>query len=332
MKAISLKRLLNRQELSALLHDWSALHTPPITLGIADANGEWLATHPSVPTDEALLWQICQDRKPASNQHATVLPLLAQETFYGVFYISPDIPTIRDALHRTFTTLIEKELTQKLLAQETLDRYREVNLLYRVHETIGASLDLEEVLQRVLYESIRIIKASGGVVFLYDDLANKLAPRGRAGVDVATAEQLLLGQAVSEKVMQTGRSWILNDLRAFVRLDPEEGTALNALLSAPFKSKETVLGVITLAQTGAGTMFTAGDEKLLTALASQAGVAIANALTVQKREEQLRQQIQELKIEIDEAKKLKEVAHITESDYFRHLQENAQRMRQEFEG
>ncbi|MBN1580460.1 MAG: GAF domain-containing protein [Anaerolineae bacterium] len=331
MKAISLKKLLNRQELKTLLPDWSALHIPPITLGVADATGKWLAAHPSVPADETLLWQVCQTQNPASNQFATVLPLAVQETFYGIFYISPDISTIRDALQHVLIRLIEKELTQKSLAQETLDRYREVNLLYRVHETIGASLDLEEVLQRVLYESIRIIKANGGAVFLYDDLTNKLVPHKSAGADVATAEQLLIGQALSDKVMRTGRSRILNDLHTFVRLESGEGTPLSALLSAPFKSKETVLGVITLARTNAGTMFTAGDEKLLTALASQVGVAIANALTVRKREERFRQQIQALKIEIDEAKKQKEVAHITESDYFRHLQENAQRMRQEFD-
>ena len=47
--------------------------------------------------------------------------------------------------------------------------------------------------------------------------------------------------------------------------------------------------------------------------------------------ERVKRPAQDLKIKVDEAKKQKEVAHITESDYFRQLQENAQRMRQEFD-
>lgn len=331
MKAISLNRLLDTQELKELIQDWSALHTPPITLGVADTTGRWLVTHPSAPTDETLLRQVCQTKIAASDQLAAVLPLIVQEMFYGVLYISPDISKIRDALAHVVVKLIEKQLVQKSLAQEILDRYREINFLYRVHETIDASWDLEEVLRRVLHESIRIIKADGGAILLVDALTNELVSRESAGEDAATAERFLIGQALSDKVMQTGRSRIINNLHRYVRLEQGEGASLSALLSAPLKSKETVLGVITLARTDAGTIFSAGDEKLLTALALQAGIAVANALEVKKREAQFRQQIEALEIEIDEAKKRQEVAHITESDYFRYLQENAQRMRQEFE-
>jgi CheY-like chemotaxis protein len=45
------------------------------------------------------------------------------------------------------------------------------------------------------------------------------------------------------------------------------------------------------------------------------------------REQALRQQVQVLRIEIDEAKKAREVAEITGSDYFRQLKERAQRLR-----
>lgn len=45
------------------------------------------------------------------------------------------------------------------------------------------------------------------------------------------------------------------------------------------------------------------------------------------REQSLKQQVQALKIEIDQAKKAREVAEITESDYFRNLKERAQRLR-----
>lgn len=52
------------------------------------------------------------------------------------------------------------------------------------------------------------------------------------------------------------------------------------------------------------------------------------AREVYAREQSLKQQVQELRIQIDEAKKAREVAEITETDYFRDLCAKAQRLRQ----
>jgi hypothetical protein len=51
------------------------------------------------------------------------------------------------------------------------------------------------------------------------------------------------------------------------------------------------------------------------------------AREVRVREERLKQQVQELRIQIDEGKKAREVAAITDSDYFRALEEKARRFR-----
>jgi two-component system, cell cycle response regulator len=51
------------------------------------------------------------------------------------------------------------------------------------------------------------------------------------------------------------------------------------------------------------------------------------AREIHAREAQLRQQVQQLKIEVDEAKKSRQVAEVTETDYFRELQGRADRLR-----
>jgi CheY-like chemotaxis protein len=51
------------------------------------------------------------------------------------------------------------------------------------------------------------------------------------------------------------------------------------------------------------------------------------AREVYAREQSLKQQVQELRIQIDEGKKAREVAEITESDYFRSLKRRAQHLR-----
>lgn len=62
-------------------------------------------------------------------------------------------------------------------------------------------------------------------------------------------------------------------------------------------------------------------------LAQLARVFSQMAVQVQAREERLKRQVEELRIEIDEAKKAWQVAEITESEYFQHLQEHARKMR-----
>jgi DNA-binding response OmpR family regulator len=56
------------------------------------------------------------------------------------------------------------------------------------------------------------------------------------------------------------------------------------------------------------------------------------ALEVQAREQRLKQQIQQLRIEIDETKKAQQVAEITETDYFHDLREKARTLRNKVRG
>jgi CRP/FNR family cyclic AMP-dependent transcriptional regulator len=63
------------------------------------------------------------------------------------------------------------------------------------------------------------------------------------------------------------------------------------------------------------------------ALGQLARVFQRMANEVQAREERLKQEVQELRIQIDQAKKARQVAEITEAEYFQQLQESARRMR-----
>jgi HAMP domain-containing protein len=62
-------------------------------------------------------------------------------------------------------------------------------------------------------------------------------------------------------------------------------------------------------------------------LAQLARVFSQMAVEVQAREERLKRQVEELRIKIDEVKKAKQVAEITETEYFRYLREHAAEMR-----
>jgi hypothetical protein len=71
----------------------------------------------------------------------------------------------------------------------------------------------------------------------------------------------------------------------------------------------------------------AGDD-----LARLARVFSQMAVEVQAREERLKRQVEELRIEIDEVKKAKQVAEITETETFQCLQEHAKEIRERARG
>jgi signal transduction histidine kinase len=67
-------------------------------------------------------------------------------------------------------------------------------------------------------------------------------------------------------------------------------------------------------------------------LARLAKVFSEMAIEVQAREEQLKRQVEELRIKIDEVRKVRQVAEITETEYFQHLREYAAKMREGAKG
>jgi GAF domain-containing protein len=94
-----------------------------------------------------------------------------------------------------------------------------------------------------------------------------------------------------------------------------------------------VIGVLQLInalcpETGRIFPFDHDMESILGSLASLA----AGALETYIREQDLRQQVAALRIEIDQNRKVREVAEITETDYFRNLQEKARGLRRATNG
>jgi len=101
-------------------------------------------------------------------------------------------------------------------------------------------------------------------------------------------------------------------------------------LAIPLKnSANQVLGVMQLinAQDPESGHFIPFDQNLQRMMESFSSLAVA-ALEAYTREQNLRQQIQQLRIEIDEVKRQKQVSEIVESDFFQHLQNRARALRE----
>jgi sigma-B regulation protein RsbU (phosphoserine phosphatase) len=152
-------------------------------------------------------------------------------------------------------SLSDKELIRDL-ARETLERYRELNVLYRASEIIGACLNRDAVPSLLISEAQRVIPSDSAVVLLGNT---------DAGSEWATAAPLI------QRVRQT-----------------EQPDYTDSTMCVPVRAGETVLGVVVLGRTEGRKPFTASDEKLLVGLASQAGIALERSRLHERETSRLR--------------------------------------------
>ena len=154
-------------------------------------------------------------------------------------------------------------------------------ILYRLSQEFNSSLDLDEVLNRVLDEVIRVTRAERGFVTLRE-ADGELVFRIARGLDSTNIDepQFQISRSVVEEVARKGQAVLTSNAQQDERFSNRKSVVnlrLRSIICAPLKIKDTVTGVIYLdnrIQTG---IFTEQDLELLTAIAASAAIAIENA-------------------------------------------------------
>lgn len=177
-------------------------------------------------------------------------------------------------------------------------------LLYHLSQTFNASLDLTEVLNRVMDEVIAALEAERGFVMLVDP-EGQLDFATARGLDQRTIDdpQFQISRGVVEQVARDGKPVLTSDARLDSRFKARESVVslgLRSILCAPLVHQERVSGVIYVDNSLQSGIFTQEDLDLLSAIAANAAIAIENArlyeIAVEKgrmeRELQMARQVQ----------------------------------------
>jgi sigma-B regulation protein RsbU (phosphoserine phosphatase) len=154
-------------------------------------------------------------------------------------------------------------------------------LLLRLSQTFNSSLDLDEVLNRVMDEVIGVTGAERGFLMLHEDDGRTVfsAARGIARETIDDPE-FLISRSVVERVAHDGEPIMTSDAQVDDRFSMRQSVkflGLRSILCVPLEAKGRLLGVVYVdnrLQTG---LFTEDDLDLLVAVASSAATAIENA-------------------------------------------------------
>jgi len=180
-----------------------------------------------------------------------------------------------------FSQLAYLEYEKKALGREVLDKYREITFLYNITEKFAGNLEPKDVAQLLVDEAQKLFKADNISIMISHEDEGLIEVMAVSGKEFALDS--MPGKGIVESVYRSGKPEIVNDV-----LSDERSCAgsfkESSLMCAPLKIKSRVLGVINVS-TEDPTNYTAGDLKLLSAVAVQAASAIENAILYSKLKE-----------------------------------------------
>lgn len=168
--------------------------------------------------------------------------------------------------------------------------------LLTISTEISSTLQLEEVLQRVVAHACRLMEARVSSLLLIDKEAGTLRPAATYGasVDYLALPDREVAASLSGEVIKTGLPLYIPDVREETRYSVAEiarREGLCTLLSVPLRTKTDVIGVLNV-YTGEPRCYDEGDLRLLTLLASQSAIAIENA-TLHREEMEARERLRQ---------------------------------------
>jgi HAMP domain-containing protein len=212
-------------------------------------------------------------------------------------------------------------------------RMAELRTIYQVGRSISSSIDLDETLNYVAHSIRGVVPYDAMELSLLDDAQQQLVVYLAVGGDSveSTQPRYARDQGLPGQLLASGEGILLSSLdaasevwnqptRTWTALDPK------SYLGVPLQVKGKTIGALELVSKQSNG-FDADKLRLLESIAMQAAIVIQNAQEVRLRENQLKQKIQELNIEIDEIKRAKQVGEIVESDYFKRLRAQASQLR-----
>jgi serine phosphatase RsbU (regulator of sigma subunit) len=168
-----------------------------------------------------------------------------------------------------------------IVANPTQPSSDRLALLYRLSQTFNSSLDLDEVLNRVMDEVIAATRAERGFVMLCE-ADGRLVFRVARGMDREKIDdpQFQISRSVVERVAREGQPILTSNAQKDARFSMRQSVmslGLRSILCAPLKIKDQVSGVVYVDNRLKVGIFTQADLELLSAIASSAAIAIENA-------------------------------------------------------
>ena len=202
----------------------------------------------------------------------------------GVLHVDSEDPDHFCREHLDWLTTFANGIAAALAFEEYRSRER---LLVQIGRDLAATSEIEPLARRVVEVAAEALRCEGCSLFMLDETRETLvlqATRGYLMAEVGTAFYRL-GEGLTGTVGLTGQAIRLDDPRddprwkgRYPEFSPDERSAF---LAVPIVGRERTLGVLRVSRPRATpawfrARFTESDERVLTTIAGQVGIAVDN--------------------------------------------------------
>ena len=171
---------------------------------------------------------------------------------------------------------------QPLDPTEALRHERRVSAALReVGVALGTTFDLDDLLELILSKLTELVEADRATLYLLDENKKELVSRLVVG-DKVRSIRMKVGHGIAGRVAQTGKTIRIRDAYNDPQFEKDwdllTGYRTRSMLVAPLKNHlGRTIGVIQVLNKKADLEFSSEDESILSALSTQAAVAIDNS-------------------------------------------------------
>ncbi|MDY6875835.1 MAG: response regulator [Chloroflexota bacterium] len=187
---------------------------------------------------------------------------------------------------------IRYAIERKRAAEEIKHRGEELEALREISLAISAQLELDELLQNIVERGCSLLDVRVGGVYLVDETRGYLelvVSRGLSGD--RTGMRVPSGEGLVGKVLQSGTPLAVEDYRHWEgRLPAREAESLTAIIGAPLKRGDRVIGVLSFADMTQSRSFDEHDVWLATLFANQAAIVLESARLYKETQQRLQEQ------------------------------------------
>jgi signal transduction histidine kinase/FixJ family two-component response regulator len=182
----------------------------------------------------------------------------------------------------------ELQQHEEILKRKVERATHRLSRLYEAGKSMNLSLSLQSTCEVVVAQAARITNARAFLLFLHDAASDDYEAVAAAGLAQGQFEKLRysMGIGYHGQVVQNAQAAMVSDLASKVGVEEVLSVlrAQNALI-VPLVSNESVIGTLTAVDHEGGSDFSTEDQEALGMLASQATIAVANAILYERTKE-----------------------------------------------
>lgn len=251
----------NGQPIDSAMIQGTTLHkgtNKRLSSSLADGLAGWVVRN----WQAALVTDTSKDerwaRRPLDRQGAPMsvicAPMIAGENLVGVMTMSHAIAGFFTQAHLDLLQSISDQAaiaTLNARLYDTSQRKAEVmQALFESAAYINESLELEDVINRILDQILYGLKVEAVSLALIDTTTNELVFRAATGInpDKIIGERIKQGEGIAGWVVENGQAVIVpdaySDPRFFPKKDEVTGFTTSAIAAAPIISRGQVIGVL----------------------------------------------------------------------------------------